>query len=123
STRCGCGLPWTLAQIASTPACLAMSMTLPTPRCSVRSKNVTLREAWVACQSMQSGWQGAVLELRTGPFGLPVVRPLFGKSFTGGESQCDFGETFWCRASARSYTLKDEPGGCWPYPVGLPSES
>ena len=100
-----------------------MSRTLAVPRCSVRSKNVTFNEATVASTSVQSGWHFAVLALRTGPAGEPLVRPDSGNSFTGGESQCDFRDTFWRSASARSYTLNDEPGGCSPNPRACPASS
>jgi hypothetical protein len=63
---------------------------------------------------MQRGWQAALLALRIGPAAEPFVLPLAGNSFVAGESQTDFTEIFWCTASARSYTLNDEPGGCCP---------
>src|SRR2546423_8405937 len=109
--------------MASTPALIAMSMTLAGPRCSVRAKKVTFNEATVASHSMHSGWHFAMAALRTGPAGEPFVRPLFGNSLTAGESHRDFTDTFWCSASARSYTLNDEPGGCSPKPRATPVSS
>src|SRR5438477_9957853 len=97
-----------------------MSRTLAVPRCSVRSKNVTFNEATVASTSVQSGWHFAVLALRTGPAGEPLVRPDSGNSFTGGESQCDFRDTFWPTASAGPYTLNDQPGRGPPTPRARP---
>ena len=123
STRTGSVRPGCAVHIASTPDFIAMSSTFAAPRCSVRSKNVTFSEATVASHRVQSGWQRAVLALRTGPAGEPFVRPDSGNSFTAGESQCDFTDTFWRSASARSYTLNDEPGGCCPKPRATPASS
>ena len=75
---------------------------------------MTFNEATVASQSVQSGWHFALPALRTGPAGDPFVRPLAGNSLTAGEFQCDLTDTFCRNASARSYTLNDEPGGCSP---------
>jgi hypothetical protein len=102
STRAGVpGSAWSV-HIQSMPARDAISMTLPAPRCSVRSKNGTLSEATVASTSVQSGWHGAVEALRTGPVGEPLVRPLAGNSFVEGESQCEVRLTPCRNASARS---------------------
>src|SRR5262249_23605361 len=114
---------FTGAHMLSTPAFCAIVSTLPTPRCRVRSKKGTLSEATVAWVSVQSGWHAALLELRTGPAWLVLVRPACGNSLVAGESQCESSETFWRSASARSYTLNEDPVGCWPKPTALPSAS
>src|SRR5258706_4301196 len=81
------------------------------------------REGPASCYRMRWDWRAALLELLTDPASEAAVRPLLGNSLLGGESQCDFIETFCRNASARSYTLKDEPAGCSPKPVGLPASS
>ncbi len=84
---------------------------------------MVLSEATVASHRVQFGWHAALPELRIGPAALSRVRPLAGNSLVAGESNRCFGDTFWRIASARSYTLNDEPGGCCPKPAGLPSSS
>src|SRR5262249_17635879 len=76
SIRTGSVQPGWLVHIESTPALLAISMTLVGPSFSVRSKNVTFSEATVASHSAQSGWHLALSALRIGPSELPLTRPL-----------------------------------------------
>src|SRR6188474_654497 len=100
--------------MSSMPDLAAISSTLAGPIFSVRSKNGTLSEATVASMRLQLGWQAAVLALRTGPALVPFTRPLAGNSFVGGESNFVSREMFWRSASARSYTLNEDPGGWAP---------